>query len=51
MELVLVTKTSRSVVVELTDSGKYYTKNQYDIYVNDKKYMESNESGLLLYMI
>ncbi len=26
MELVLVTKTSRSVVVELTDSGKYYTK-------------------------
>ena len=43
MELVLVTKTSRSVVVELTDSGKYYTKNQYDIYVNNKKYMESNK--------
>jgi len=43
MELILVTKTSRSVVVELTNSGKYYTKNQYDIYVNDKKYMESNK--------
>ncbi len=49
MELVLVTKTSRSVVVELTDSGKYYTKNSYDIYVNDKKYMESNKVVTSIY--
>ena len=49
MELILVTKTSRSVVVELTDSGKYYTKNQYDIYVNDKKYMESNKVVTSIY--
>ncbi len=49
MELVLVTKTSRSVVVELTDSGKYYTKNLYDIYVNDKKYMESNKVVTSIY--
>lgn len=49
MELVLVTKTSRSVVIELTDSGKYYTKNQYDIYINDKKYMESNKVVTSIY--
>jgi len=43
MELILVTKTSRSAVIELTDSGKYYTEKNYDIYVNGKKYMESNK--------
>ena len=42
MELKLVTNTARSAVLELTESGKFYTESQYDIYVNDEKYMESN---------
>lgn len=43
MELKLVIKTGRSVVVELTDSGKFYTEKKYEIYVNDEKYMESDK--------
>ena len=43
MELKLVTNTARSAVLELTESGKFYTESQYDIYVNDEKYMESNK--------
>lgn len=36
MELKLVAKTSRSIVVELTDSGRYYADEKYDIQINDK---------------
>ena len=36
MELKLVAKTSRSIVVELTQSGKYYADKEYDIKVNDR---------------
>ena len=43
MELKLVTNTARSAVLELTESGKFYTELQYDIYVNGEKYMESNK--------
>ena len=31
MELVLVTNTARSAVVELTEAGKYYSEKEYDI--------------------
>ena len=34
MELKLVTNTSRNAVVELTDSGRYYTEKSYEIYVS-----------------
>lgn len=43
MELKLVNVTGRSAVVELTESGKYYTENKYDIYLNGSKYMESDK--------
>lgn len=43
MELKLVNVTGRSAVVELTESGKYYTENKYDIYLNGNKYMESDK--------
>lgn len=43
MELQIVIKTGRSVVVELTDSGKYYSEKKYDIYVNGGKFMESDK--------
>ena len=36
MELKLVAKTSRSIVVELTQSGKYSADKEYDIKVNDR---------------
>ncbi len=42
MELILVTNTARNAVVELTESGKYYTEKEYEIYVNGEKYMDSN---------
>ena len=45
MELKLVTNTARSAVLELTESGKFYTESQYDIYVNDEKYMERNKEA------
>lgn len=37
MELKLVAKTSRSIVVELTESGKYYADKEYIIKVNDRE--------------
>ena len=40
MELKLVTNTSRNAVIELTESGKYYTEKQYEIFVNDEKFMD-----------
>lgn len=43
MELKLVAKTARCIVVELTDSGKYYTEKEYDIYVNDVKTVTGNK--------
>jgi polygalacturonase len=43
MELKLVTNTGRSAVIELTDSGKFYTEKKYDVYVNNEKYMESDK--------
>ena len=43
MELKLVAKTARCVVVELTDSGKYFTEKEYDIYVNSQKYVTGNK--------
>ena len=33
MELKFVTATSRSAVVELTESGKFYTEKPYEIYM------------------
>lgn len=49
MELKLVISTSRSAVVELTDSGKYYTEKAYEIYVNGDKYMDSDKVVTSLY--
>ncbi len=43
MELKLVAKTARCVVVELTESGKYYTEKEYDIYANDVKVASGNK--------
>lgn len=43
MELKLVYTTSRSAVIELTDSGKYYTEKEYEIYLNHRKYMDSDK--------
>ncbi|MDD3239310.1 MAG: glycoside hydrolase family 28 protein [Lachnospira sp.] len=43
MELKLVNVTGRSAVVELTESGKYYTEKQFEIYVNGNKYMDSDK--------
>ena len=40
MELVLVTNTSRNAVVELTEAGKYYSKKEYDIYVNGELFTQ-----------
>lgn len=42
MELKLVAKTARSAVMELTESGKYYTDSKYEIYLNGKKIMDSD---------
>lgn len=49
MELKLVMKTTRSIVFELTDSGKYYTKKAYEIYVNGAKYMDGDRVVTSLY--
>lgn len=49
MEIQIVIKTGRSVVVELTDSGKYYSEKKYDIYVNGEKFMESDKVITSLY--
>ena len=49
MELKLVTNTSRNAVVELTDSGRYYTEKSYEIYVNGHKFMDSDKVITSLY--
>ena len=49
MELKLVVKTSRCVVVELTDAGKYYTEKEYDIYVNGEKRITGNKVVTSIY--
>jgi polygalacturonase len=49
MELKLVTVTSRSAVIELTDSGKFYTDEKYEIFINDKKYAEGEKVITSLY--
>ena len=49
MELKLVTNTSRNAVIELTESGKYYTEKQYEIFVNDEKFMDSDKVITSLY--
>lgn len=43
MELILVTNTSRNAVFELTESGKFYTKQEYELYINGEKYCDSNK--------
>ena len=49
MELKFVTATSRSAVVELTESGKFYTEKPYEIYVDGSKYMDSEKVVTTLY--
>lgn len=49
MELKLVTKTSGCVVVELTESGKYFTEKEYDIFVNDEKKVTGNHVVTSIY--
>ncbi len=49
MELKLVTKTTRNIVIELDDGGKYYTKKAYKIYVNDEFFMDSETVITSLY--
>lgn len=49
MKLELVEKTSRCVVVELTDAGKYFTEKEYDIFVNDKKVVTGNKVVTSIY--
>ena len=43
MELTVLSVTSRGVVVELTDSGKYYSRSSYDIYVNGEKFINTDK--------
>ena len=43
MELVLVTNTARSAVVELTEAGKYYSEKEYDIYVNGEHFAHTDK--------
>lgn len=43
MELKLVAKTGRSIVIELTDSGKFYTDKKYEIFVNGDKFMDGEK--------
>ena len=43
MELTVLSVTSRGVVVELTDSGKYYSRSSYDIYVNGEKFVNTDK--------
>lgn len=49
MELKLVAKTGRNAVVELTESGKFYSDKQYEIYVNNKKFADSDKVITSLY--
>lgn len=49
MELTLVSVTGRSAVVELTESGKYYSKEKIDIYVDGRQYMTSDKVVTSIY--
>ena len=49
MELKLVMKTTRNVVVELTDSGKFYSEKPYEIMVDGVKFMDSDRVVTTLY--
>lgn len=49
MELKLVMKTTRSIVVELTDSGKFFSEKPYEIIVNGAKYMDSDHVVTSIY--
>lgn len=43
MELKLVYKTGRSAVIELTESGRFYSEKKYDIYLNGVKLFETEK--------
>ena len=43
MELTVLSVTSRGIVTELTESGKYYSKDSYDIYINGEKYLTTDK--------
>lgn len=43
MELKLVAKTARCVVVELTESGKYFTTEEYELVINDSLTIKGNK--------
>ena len=43
MELKLVAKTYRSIVIELTEAGRYYSDMPYEIYVNGELAFETNK--------
>ena len=43
MELVLVTNTARSAVVELTEAGKYYSEKEYDSQVNGAQFAHTDK--------
>ena len=43
MELKLVAKTARCVVVELTESGKYFTAEEYELVINDSMTIRGNK--------
>ena len=45
MELTVLSVTSRGIVTELTESGKYYSKDSYDIYINGEKYLTTDKIG------
>lgn len=49
MELKLVSKTSRTLVFELTDSGKYYSEKQYEIYIDGEIFIKTNKVITSLY--
>lgn len=43
MELKLVNKTARSIVIELDDGGKYYTKKEFKVLVDGNYYQDSKQ--------
>ena len=49
MELVLLTNTSRNAVVVLKEEGKYFSKKEYDIYVNGELFTHTVKQVTSLY--
>lgn len=43
MQLAVIFRSARTVVIELDDMGKYHTDGTYDIFVNDELYMKSDK--------